>query len=523
MNTVNAKVVRRLLAVAIVAALLLIAWQLLFKRPFVKVIMPADTNRVVMTSADGDVTAFRSAGTGSHRIVPGDYVAIFYKDDTPLGIQNIHIKPLPLQTITGVVDQDTDKTEVVLHQNADLVTPLGNGYLFLNKKTRGVEYANASGFTDISGSLELLQAPEDADEPTYNTVINIEPTSDGSAVITTTAAIFLLKDIDDITKFPPSNDVFLNFTASAYDAKTKRIFVLSAGNNQLFYYDITNPETPPKKLVKTKKEVNRLAASGGKVVAYFDDIPSLEPKVLDAYAKDKQLAPVVYDATNGKEVASLDAYQGTTQLSISDSGSFIAIKKKLATTMAIITTEGRHVQLLPASDARGSAWRGDTIFIGRGGQLWSFNAAGKDATIQRIADIRNTIVGVRSVDDNLFVSDVEGFTHQVLTDGKTASDVASVTIALSTAKSQSDGYYTAFVATGNKVAISVETSGDTPERGDEEIDPDPNVSSAQYQAALVALGNYAVDPRVSVVARDMYTITPYQYAGYPTDELNLEQ
>jgi hypothetical protein len=126
---------------------------------------------------------------------------------------------------------------------------------------------------------------------TYSTVIGIHRAADGSVILVTTTDVFIVKSPTNITRLPSSSKELLNMTSSSYDAATNKLYFLATYNNGIYFYDLGKPGNAPEELIKVPLAVNRITSGGGKVAVLFDDVPSLEPSVIDAYAATRQLSP----------------------------------------------------------------------------------------------------------------------------------------------------------------------------------------------------------------------------------------
>lgn len=510
---ISRRALRWIISILLVTVVVLAGWSIVLRRPSVKLVVPTGADRIVLRDTTTAKVAAQTTKETRVRLDSGSYTATYYKDKTVVGVQTVTISSAPRQTVMASIKAPPNKLLMILHQRADLVVPLGDGYLYLNKATRGVEFADDKGISDISDRFNLLQSPQTlADEaPTYNTVVNIEPVRNGSVAVTTTAAVFLLRNPGSITRLPAYDKAILNFTSSAYDSRTNRLFVLSSYNKNIFYYDLARLTSGPQVFYANKLEINRVAAGGGRVVAYFDAVPTLEPGVLAAYGIKRQVSPVIFDTVKQKAIATLDSYQGTTLVRIADDG-HIALRRKFATSLFILDGKGRLVQTLPAPDTSALAWQGGTLYLGRDQALWKYKVGQEDAALTKVARAPGLVVRIMLQDNKLLVSLASDFTAQVvLADQDTSASLAEKVKDLPL---KAKDYYISFIGTNDRLRAVIETPGDITAEGDAAVKA---IEKDQYSRALAALGLAASSPNFAASQKDTYAVGLYQYAGTPTD------
>lgn len=506
--------IKRALFVFIPLAVLFIGWQTIFKRPFVNIVVPEGADTVELrqlTEGYKPATVVSVTKSGSHRLPTGDYSITYVKDKRAVGFTQKSIKPALKQSISTTLSAPTNKMSTFMHDHAKLVTPFSGGYLFVDTQTQGISYTSSAGTADVSASFLLSQSPQNPDDPNndYNTVINIQNTKDGDVVVTTTAAIFLAKSPTDITRLRSYDKEFLNFTSSSYDAKTNRVFALSAYKKEVFYYDLSNIKQGPKVLFTAEKLINRVNAGGGKVAVYFDDVPSIEPEVLKAYALLRQLAPVVIDGNTGKKDKTLDDWQGTTMLTISADGTYAALKKKYATTMSVIELSGSKSITTVAPDAGAIAWQGSKLLFGRDKGLWSIDpATGTDVTYVAPAD--ETFTALIAQGDTVIATTNNNYVEKLV-----SSDVDvenQTTEKMKALALETDGYFITYTQLDGPIDVTVETKGSFSLGTDE-----ASLAASQapeYQKAVAVLQG---TPGLTIHKKDTSIVLTYQYAGIPAD------
>ncbi len=356
-------------------------WYFTISHSFVQLTLPSGTDKAEVTNSQTGRTITTRASSGWINLPTGDYVITYYQAGQATNMQFTHIGPLSVQSVKPSQAQPGQKPLTVLNHAADLVTPLGNGYLYLDKATRGLSYADAAGTTDISARFHLTTNPGASlavsDQSILNTVIGLEPVTGGGVVVTTTRGVFTASSPTNITQLPVFPTANLNHTSSAYDRQTGSLFVLSSYSKTLYRYNLNKPAAAPAVFYQGKLELNRLAAGGGKVVAYFDSVPSTEPAVLAQYAFKRQLNPLVIDA-DGQLIKELTGFQPATYLSVSASGNYLAIKKKLAGSITIYDLASNKTTTIPSHDTGGAGWRGDTFYLARDNAIWSYNTIDDD-------------------------------------------------------------------------------------------------------------------------------------------------
>lgn len=507
------KLVRLAIVLLAIGAVLFLAWELVFKRPSVEIVLPEGSTKARLANTS-DNTVIEVTQTERRRLDRATYLITYLKDDQAVGVSKAVVKGLsPRQTIEGSIAKPNNKLSAVLHQHADMLTPFENGYLYLNTQTRGIEYMSAAGgIQELNERFEMAVVAPDPDIARYNTVVNIEAMKNGDAVVTTTSGVFLVKNLNDITKLQLSTEESLNFTSSSYDNTSNRLYLLSSFGKKIYSYDLGFPTERIKVFGEAGKQVNRVVANGGKVIVFYDAVPSAEKHVLDEYDANRQISPLLFSIDGAKLLKTFDDFKGTTQASISGDGRYITLKKKFATTMSLIKVDDGTVYEVPAADAGGITWQGDTLYIARDKSIWSIKPNQDPQAFSYIAATNDTITRLSTEGDTLMTTYTNSVTSKIVDNSfaETAAD------ALSKATLQGDGYYTTFISNGPATAVIVEVKGmggpgtDNPD--------DPTFGQAQqYQMAINELKAAATAPGVSISQRDTSLINRYLYAGIPLD------
>jgi hypothetical protein len=360
----------------VVLGVLWLGWSTLISRSFVSVKLDSSVSNVQVT---GRVSKSITASSWLN-LPTGDYVMTYYQGSEVASVQSYHVGALSFGTVTSQVKEPTQKPLVFLNHAANLVTPLDKGYIYLDKATHAVSYADASGVTNISSKFRLTTDPNaslsDSTDTLYDTVINIEPIKSGGVVVTTTRAAFIVQGPSAVTTL--KTDVYSrpNYTSSAYDGQTNSLFVLSTHSKTVYRYDVSKPGSLPATFYTGTLELNRLAAGGGKVAAYYDAVPSLEPDVLAQYGLKYQVIPLLLDGSNGKLIQSFKDETGATSVTISDSGQYIAIKRKLAVALSVYDLSSHHVASVPTFDTSGIDWQDSTLYVARDNAIWVYQPDG---------------------------------------------------------------------------------------------------------------------------------------------------
>lgn len=508
----RARTLRRIIILVIIVGGLFAAWKFSTRTPTVTVTLPANSDRaeLVNTLDDSRVT---TSGKEPVSLTSGTYLVTYFKGDQAVGTHTAKVGKNPGQSIRAELTPPADKLSTMLYARTDKLTPVGDGYLYINRQTRGVEYASPGGIEDISARFELSTTQTDLDFTSYSTVVNIEAVRAGEAIVTTTAAVFTLKDIDSITRLPTSTEDFLNFTSSSYDAKTNRVFLLSSFKKTMYYYDLGKADQGPQAFYTNKLDMNRVVAGGGSVIAYFDDFPSLEQATIDAYSLTRQVAPLVFNADDGKPVRTLDQYKGVTQITISGSGKYMTAKKKFGVTMTVSSLTGGQSRTVLAPDTNGIAWMDDNLYVARGQALWLFKPAEDLDRPALVAIAGEPLRQISASSKGIYVSSTTDFTSKVVpsavaTDKQLGEKLKRLNL-------NTQDFTISFVTSNDQGAGVIRTKGNFT-LGVEEADVNA-AQARQLQRARASLGEFANNPSIRFTEEDGSIVSRYQYAGIPAD------
>lgn len=492
---------------AVLIIVLLIVSKNYLGRPSVSVIVPNGADTVTFDKISGSTNEqLTIKKTGKVRMPVGSYAVTYSKDGRTVGMEKAKVKATFSQTIEQTITQPTTTLHTLLYQQAQMITPLGSGYLYKNNQSGGVEYVDANGVADISEKLIMQNFPDNSDDPLYTAVTAITPITDNEAAITTTNGIFVATGPGTITPLRPSDKEILSFTSSSYDAKTKRLFVIGAFSHQVYVYDMTKLKDAPKPFYKTNFDINRVSAGGGKVVIYFDDLPSTQQSVVDAYSKTKQVNPLLVNAEDGKLIKKLDQWQPLTMASLSPDGQFMLLKKKFATTMQIVSLQDDTVYDIPATDTNTVAWHGDKLYFARDGSIWSVNPANSKDKVTCETIVGDNAVQLQFVGDTMLVTTANGFTR--------SSDASVSALGDNLQKlslTDNNNYTLTYLVNGSTAYVTANLKGDV------SADGSSSILTNELSTAKDALKNYAADPSVVLKSRDVTLLAPYKYSGIPPD------
>lgn len=508
----RARTIRRIIILVIVLGGLLAAWKFSTRTPTVTVTLPAGSDRAELVSTV-DESRITTSGKEPVSLSSGDYLVTYFKGDQALGTQPAKVGKNPGQSISGELTSPANKLSTMLHARTDKLTPLGDGFLYINRQTRGIEFANANGIEDVSSRFELSTTPTGLDFTSYSAVINIEQGRTGDAIVTTTATVFIVKNMNDITRLPLSTQDFLNLTSSSYDAKTNRVFLLSSYKRTIYYYDLGKPDQGPRAFYTNKLDMNRLVAGGGTLIAYFDDFPSLDQAAIDAYSLTRQVAPLVFNADEGKALRTLDQYKGATQITISGSGKYMTVKKKFGITMTVSSLTGSRSHTVLAPDTNGIAWLNDDLYVARGQALWLLKPAEDLDQPGLIATAGVPLRHISASNKGIYVSSTADFTSKVVSSSTAANEELGEK--LKRLNLDTKDFFISFVTVNNQGAGVIWTKGSfTPGVEEAEL----NAAQAQQsQRARASLGEFANSPSIRFTEEDGSVVFKYQYAAVPAD------
>lgn len=499
----------RKLAPFVVALILIWVFWLILRTPFVTVVIPEGSTGARITQGNGPYKRIIESETRL-RLKPGEYLVTFFKDERPTHMNLRTVGSWPWQSIKATNSSKSRPLTVATHRQTSKAVPFADGYIYINKQTRGIEFANGSRLIDMSSKFELATTPFQSDNPARSTVINIEPATDGGVVVTTTTTAFVVRDLDTIVRLPSYDKDFLNFTSSSYDNVSNRLFLLSSYNRKVFYYDLSNLNQGIKVFHEHNLDINRVTAGGGHLAIYFDNIPSLDPGVLDSYRRTRQLAPVVFTATNKENESILNRYEGVTQLAFSKDSRYLMVKRKFETTATISDPKGGNSLTIPAADGNGFAWDGDSFVFGREKSLWRAQPeTGFDPELIGNANALIDYIVVRS--GSIYASTPEGTSFMT---GNLAPGSSSKTALQSVIKKglAAEGYAVSLIIDrGANILAIVETQGKFVTGADELDYSEQPIHLSTALQLIEPLRNH----NLAILEKDTSLIIPYTYAGPP--------
>ena len=403
----NPSPTRRLIVTfVLIVGLVSLAWWFLISHSFIKVSL-GDTSRVQVMDAQTNKTVAEATAERWLNLPTGDYLFSYYQGDSITSMQSRHIGAFSFGSVAATVG-DNQKLSTILKRPADFVTPLGSGVIYVDKNTRGVSYAQGGTVTDLSSQLGLTSDPNASlqlsAQPIYNGVVNIQAVSGGKVCITTTRNIYLLSSPSNIATLALYNHGTLNYTTSAYDAQTNKLYAMVPRTSSLYRYDLGQPDQVPTELKTSARIMNRITAGNGKLILSYDDVPNTTAAVLSQYDVRYQVTPIIVDADTGKTLRELSDYRASTHISISGNGHYAAIKRKWANTITVYDLERNSTRSIPAYDTGGITWKQDVAYVARAGAVWSYDATSQAAGLTRVGTVNEAATRLSPTATGLLVS-----------------------------------------------------------------------------------------------------------------------
>jgi hypothetical protein len=514
-HTDNRRGLVKLLIILLVIAAAIFILLAILARPFVNIEFPdgADSIRLTKQNSDGTVTSTTLSTGGKTRLQTGSYVVASYKAKQVVGISTAEVHKAFSQSVAGTNSSATGALRTVMHQHADMTAPLGNGYLYVDKSTRAVFYSDTTATLNLSSRLLLSQTdPQDPNfTGTYSTVIGIHRAADGSVILVTTTDVFIVKSPTNITRLPSSSKELLNMTSSSYDAATNKLYFLATYNNGIYFYDLGKPGNAPEELIKVPLAVNRITSGGGKVAVLFDDVPSLEPSVIDAYAATRQLSPLIIDETTGKIAKQLPDWKGASQFALSGDGRYILLKKKFAVLATVFDLQTNDTMTIAAPDTNAYAWQGTTLYFARDNSLWAVTPDKSGGDVKLVAASGTSIIRVQIAGDKILATTNDSYISEVAAAPYPSSSSIEE---LRKVQLQTDAYYIAFTTSGTQTHFVIETTGTSDGLDDASI---AAAKSTGLAGATQVIQNYLTQPGNTVSSLDTSITTPYENAVPPPD------
>lgn len=479
----------------------IVLWLLFFRVTFIHISTPEGADTFRITSAVSGKQLATKSGSGTVLVARDSYIIRYLKGKEVVGVETQNTAILPYKSISQDKTPNANLATIpILHQKSDFVTPLpGGGYIYLNKQTRGIEIATQAGSRDVSTLFGLAQLTNTSEAPTYNRVVSIVPTSIGS-VVTTTKAIFTLTNDGDIQEAPLLNIGFdPNFTASSYDKKSNSLYLLNADSPKTIYrYTFGENYQGLQAFYTGDREFDSVQANGGHVAAYSQNIPSIDPVATVTYEEQKQLTPLLID------VATKKVEEPTTRVMTtvfpSETGKFVALKQKFATTLIIQNRETKQETTIPAYDTTAINWRGDTLYIGRDNAVWSFEA-GKDIYLSKVAEIGQPAIRLLLNDESMTVSGLTNTAFAIRFNGESTGMFANTKdIAF-----ESPDYAVTYTYIGGTLVINVSQPGE--ENNADTYKENPELEEAVTKLTAAFPGS---QPILQFNTPEFYN--PYEYA-----------
>lgn len=390
----------------------IVGWGLLVVNTVATVKLPSGTTSYKITSAYSGKQIAHGTSSGIVRLAREDYLVRYYKDTLVVGVKFWHPSALPFAGLQPAnVTTASNHAVPVFGDAADYATPLGkDSYIYLNRQTKAVTIADATGLHDISKQCGLSTT----NAGVYDMVVNILPGANDTAIVTTTRAVYVVSSATNVVRFEPYTPGFTpNFYGSAYDNETNSVFVLNTYDKTIYRYQLSNPFGGMQTFLKSSNYIQSISAANGRLVLYGGNMPSSDPAALQQYAKRYQMTPLIIDTSSKQRVASLGGYEDATTVLPSDKGTFVAIKRKFATTLDIYNYQTKQTVTIPANDVSGLAWLDGKLFIGRDNGLWTYTAGDTVTSLLKVADTGANIVRLTPTKDTITVSTLSGVTQSI--------------------------------------------------------------------------------------------------------------
>ncbi len=418
----------------IIACLVVIAAALLWFFILTRTFLLVSTDTGVFTLYKNGVQVIHQHKNGIVYLDKGSYTVSPIKNNTPTTATYIQTTIFPWQSITvnSPSASPTLQPQLLIGRNAALVTPLGEGYIYKNTTTRGIEYADKNGIKDVSSSFGIVSKSISDSTSTYNTLVNID--HDGSTVfVTTTRGIYKLSSLATIekTEFPD----FL-ITRSSLDTKAQKImFITFTGNGTYSAYSLptVNLSAPIQQIYTGSTLINSIVSGGNTALVYDDNIPNPSNSTAIAYTSKKQVTPQLINLTT-LQPSAIPQLPNTalTSAAIDQSGVYLAYRTKMSDHITIITiSDGATVATVPATTLTQLQWRGETLVFNYGTLLLTYKPVDKITSVMMTTP--SIITGFSFKDSTPIVSTNQKFTF---IGQQTVSDVntSAITLAKSSEK-----------------------------------------------------------------------------------------
>lgn len=411
--TIHTKI-RKISLITIVLILLgLVLWLFLIART------------VISVSLGNNVASFRLVDTKTGKVVAekNNNSTIFVpkkvyflesldQSGNTTAIKIINRSISPITSINAVTQEAKQENGLLLHRNANFLTPLGAGYIYQNRSSKAIEYVDEQGILDVSAKFNLGDTPRwGANKTEYNAVLDIYKSAKETTIVVTTRNIYFVNSINSIkgTDLIPSEN--MEFFKSAYDKNTDSVVLLANRVNAIYKYNLSSTKNPLETIKKHNEKdlaVNQISAGGGIVAAWFSGIPSTERSVLGYYGQSRQLNPIFFDIESRKEINSpLSNGIHITQIVISEDGRYIAFKEKYKTTLSVLSIDKKFKKIIPSSDTAIPLWVEDKLYISRSNALWTYTPSEDSFTL--LSQTYAPIESMRNIDNGILSKTVNNY------------------------------------------------------------------------------------------------------------------
>lgn len=403
---------------------------------------------------DGQQIITNSSGVAY--LAKGDYAVASAVDGQPTTISMISTTIWPIQKISVTGNKPTTKhPHLILSQNAQLITPLGDGYIYKNGATSGIEYADQNGIQNISQLFDIKSKLLLDSSENYNSIVNIQ--TDGQFVyVTTTRNIYRLSNLDDIES---SNFTDTLIARSVLNSKNKTIdFLVNSVNGTYSAFSLPTADlsSPIKQLYHSKLIINSITTGGNLVAIYDDNIPSVSESVISAFATKKQVAPIFIDQLTGQNNdIKLPVNKAYTNLLISPNAKYVAYRTKWSSRLIVLDSSSNQViTILPATTLSTYQWSSDGLYYNYGNLLVRFNPATGESSI--ITNMTAPIDNFTVTNSNIILTTNDGFSY-ILSDTKQSIDLSKIKLS-----SLNDNYTFGFSSINGNLHIYQFCAGSNP-------------------------------------------------------------
>lgn len=435
---------KRIIIAGIIVIVAILLWVFVLSRTFLTVTSETGAYRVYK---NGIEVASNTSGSLSY-LPKGNYTIASIKDGAPTAATFISTTILPWQseTITQLNDADPLRSQLILGRNTTHLTTLGDGYLYKNTETRGIEYVDNNGIKDVSDLFDISSKDISSSSDTYSTVVNIQRGSD-AVYLTTTRAIYRLTSLESIEKSQLSDALI---TRSEVNKETgKIIFITFSGNGTYDAYSLptANITGRVQQVYTGKTIINSITTAGDSAIIYNNNTPSPGADTADAYSDKKQIEPQLIDLESLK-ITPVKHLPKTTFVTISldKTGTYIAYRTKLSDKIIVqVLSTGKQVATLPATTLTQLVWQDDRLIYNYGSVLLSYKPNTDKPTSEAIMHTNDQITDFVFDGTLPIVATNNGFVYE---GSKNPNNIAIENFTL---ESEIEGYTLGFSALGNTI------------------------------------------------------------------------